>query len=149
MNIINAERTHIPDLIQLMVQFYSESGYDVDIEKAKKVFEMYISRKELGSIFIAVDNEVVIGYLIVKYYLAMSTYGYVCSLEDLFVIENQRKRKVGSALVEAAIENAHSNEIKSFNVEVGQSNIGAIKLYKNFGFKIRQKGIEIMEMEEI
>ena len=145
MTVVTACDEHIPALIQLMSNFYSESGYVVDSEKARNVFHAYIKHNALGTVFLAVDNEVIIGYLIVKYYLTMSNYGFVCSLEDLYVNRDKRRNNAGSRLIEEAIVTANKKGIKNFNVEVGENNSGAIRLYEKYGFKIREQRIEIME----
>lgn len=62
-------------------------------------------------------------------------------LEELFVLEDYRRKGVGSKLVKFSI-NAVQNHFKSLGIEprriylfTNENNDGARKLYENFGFK--------------
>ena len=62
-------------------------------------------------------------------------------LEELFVLEDYRRKGVGSKLVKSSI-NAVQNHFKSLGIEprriylfTNENNDGARKLYENFGFK--------------
>ena len=49
--------------------------------------------------------------------------------------KNKRNLGIGSALLERLLDVAKEKEIKKITLEVNESNISAIHLYKNFGFK--------------
>ena len=149
MKVIHATTDHIPDLIGLMKLFYAESNYTVNIEKAEEVFRRYIGSPSLGNVLVVVDDNNVVGYIIIKYVYTMSNYGYICSFEDLFVKQENRRKNAASALIERAIDIARSQGIRNYSLEVGADNIGAKKLYEKYGFKVRAKNIETMEKEEI
>lgn len=55
-------------------------------------------------------------------------------LQDLFVAEYHRKKGVGLALVSAFILDAKSRGLKKLFLEVRESNIPAVNLYKKSGF---------------
>lgn len=143
--VLKATLEDIPGLVDLMEAFYSESGYAVDREKATKSFTVFISNELVGNVFCVKNENRIIGYVVVKYYYAMGNYGYVCSIDDLFVDKEFRKNKIGSLLIEKVMQAAKEKTIKTFNVEVGSENMVAKKLYKNYGFEIRESGIEVME----
>ena len=49
--------------------------------------------------------------------------------------KDKRNLGIGSALLEKLLNDAKAKEIKKITLEVNESNISAIHLYKNFGFK--------------
>lgn len=49
--------------------------------------------------------------------------------------KDKRNSGIGSALLEKLLNVAKEKEIKKITLEVNESNISAIHLYKNFGFK--------------
>lgn len=49
--------------------------------------------------------------------------------------KDKRNLGIGSALLEKLLNVAKAKEIKKITLEVNESNISAIHLYKNFGFK--------------
>lgn len=49
--------------------------------------------------------------------------------------KDKRNLGIGSALLEKLLNVAKEKEIKKITLEVNESNISAIHLYKNFGFK--------------
>lgn len=56
-------------------------------------------------------------------------------ISNIVVKKNFRNLKIGSNLLQKLIELASSLNLKLLNLEVKESNVPAIKLYTNFGFK--------------
>lgn len=57
-------------------------------------------------------------------------------ISNIVVHKNFRKQKIGSLLLEALLELAKSLNLSTINLEVRESNLPAINLYKKFGFSI-------------
>lgn len=57
-------------------------------------------------------------------------------ISNIVVHKDFRNNKIGSSLLEDLINLALSLNIKCINLEVRQSNIPAIKLYKKYGFEV-------------
>lgn len=56
-------------------------------------------------------------------------------ITNICVKEEYRRQGFGKMLMEAIIKEARQRKLYSLTLEVRVSNIGAIKLYENFGFK--------------
>lgn len=56
-------------------------------------------------------------------------------LNYLFVLPDDRKKKIASYLIEKMLEDLKKNSIVQITLEVREDNIKAINLYKKFGFK--------------
>lgn len=57
-------------------------------------------------------------------------------ISNIVVRKDFRNQKIGSCLLENLINLALSLNLKTINLEVRESNISAIKLYKKFGFEV-------------
>lgn len=57
-----------------------------------------------------------------------------CEVENVVVVEGARRQGVASRLLEEAIAWARAEGARSVVLEVRQSNIAAIGLYRKFGF---------------
>lgn len=55
----------------------------------------------------------------------------------VMIRSNMRGKKIASSLLTAVLENMTSRGFKFCNLEVKTNNTNAIKLYENFGFKIK------------
>jgi GNAT superfamily N-acetyltransferase len=62
-----------------------------------------------------------------------------CWLEDLFVVEGDRRAGLGEALVAKAIERARERGCGRIELDVSQSNGGAWALYERMGFSAGYK----------
>lgn len=63
------------------------------------------------------------------------------NIDDLFVWEKFRGKKVGENLMNKAKEICKGRNIRSIRWEVEQDNVGAIKFYERLGASVNTKGI--------
>lgn len=143
-----AKRSDLAALIGLMSAFYAESDYVVDEEKAAASFSFILGHPRFGAVLLAETAEATCGYLILKYYYSMGVYGFVCSIEDLFVRKEDRKKGAAGSLIGYGLELARERGIHAFSVEVGKENLPALELYRKFGFRNRNEAILTMECEK-
>ena len=95
---------------------------------SKSSFESELEKDSSYS-YIAVENDVVIGYAV------MST---VLDQGDLLIIavdENHRRKGVAKALFDKLCEKAKELSLAYITLEVRSSNISAIKLYESLSFE--------------
>ena len=74
------------------------------------------------------------GYAIVSLKFETEVGGIAAWIEELFVEEDYRSNGIGKAFFEF-LKNELAGRIKRIRLEVGEDNLGAIKLYKNIGFE--------------
>jgi len=147
-DIRDAGRSDIMSLTDLMEAFYAESSYMVDRARAEASFLFILGHPEFGTVLLAEKGKTICGYLILKYYYSMGTYGFVCSIEDLFVRKEYRKQGAAGRLIEAGMGLARQKGMCAFSVEVGKGNMPALGLYRKYGFQNRNDDILTMECED-
>ncbi|MBE7086719.1 MAG: ribosomal-protein-alanine N-acetyltransferase [Clostridiales bacterium] len=79
--------------------------------------------------FLSVHNEGVSGYVL------LSALPPEADLETVFVKDVLRSQGVGTALLESAFLECKNRGVEKVFLEVRESNLNAINLYKKFGFK--------------
>lgn len=146
-SIRKAERQDLGALIGLMEEFYAESDYAVDKARAEASFLFILEHPQFGAVLVAENGEAICGYLILKHYYSMGAYGFVSSIEDLFVRKEDRKQGLAGRLIEAGLGLARDKGVRVFSVEVGKGNGPALALYRKYGFRNRNEDILTMECE--
>ncbi len=74
------------------------------------------------------------GYSVVSMKFETEVGGLAAWIEELFVEEEYRSKGIGKEFFEF-IENEFKGKIRRIRLEVGEDNLGAIKLYKSLGFE--------------
>lgn len=74
------------------------------------------------------------GYAIVSLKFETEVGGIAAWIEELFVEEEFRSKGIGKDFFEF-LKNELSGKIKRLRLEVGEDNLGAIRLYENLGFE--------------
>lgn len=77
--------------------------------------------------YVELDN--VLGYIIVE------ETPDIINVIDVFVVVDRRNEGIASKIMSVVIDNYSDRNVK-FMLEVRKDNLVAIKLYKNFGFKV-------------
>lgn len=147
-SIRKAERQDLAALVGLMEEFYAESDYVVDKARAEASFLFILEHPEFGAVLIADDGEAICGYLILKQCYSMGAYGFVSSIEDLFVRKEDRRQGLAGRLIEAGMGLARDRGVRVFSVEAGKGNGPALALYRKYGFRNRNEDILTMECEK-
>jgi ribosomal protein S18 acetylase RimI-like enzyme len=63
-----------------------------------------------------------------------------CWLEDLFVLERDRRHGLGRALVEASMERARARGARRMELDVQEDNQPALAFYRSLGFSTEPRG---------
>ena len=144
-----AGHSDLASLICMMEAFYAESDYVVDKARAEASFLFLMEHPQFGDVLLAERGDAACGYLITKYYYSMGVYGFVCSIEDLFVRKEERRKGAAGRLIESGLGLARDKGMRVFSVEVGRGNEAALALYRKYGFRNRNEDILTMECEDV
>jgi GNAT superfamily N-acetyltransferase len=131
-----ADPTNIPTLIALMVEFYAESGFELDRRAAESAFGALLADERLGSVWLIESEGEVAGHLVLTSRFGMEFAGLVACVDDLYVRPAFRGRKLATAALLEARETCARLGVRAMTVEVGRDNPAAEAAYRRAGFAV-------------
>ena len=134
LNEISEINNMLTDLIQ-----DERKNYDSNINENYKVEEFYekLINNNDKTIFVARDNDIVLGYVYGFIQDNGSLYNNkVAQLDALFVKEQYRGNGIARSLIREFINWARGKEVAYVELSVCKDNANAISLYENEGFSI-------------
>jgi GNAT superfamily N-acetyltransferase len=138
----------IPDLLDMMEEFYAESGYVLDRPEAEAAFEMLIGEPRLGGVWLVEDAGEVAGYLVLTYVFAMEHGGLTAVVDDFFVRPASRHRGLGTAALASVRRECEELGLRAMRVEVGHDNLVAQAVYGANGFTPVDHGLMAVTLHE-
>jgi GNAT superfamily N-acetyltransferase len=135
----------IPVLVDLMEQFYAESGYSLDHALAAEAFASVIGNERLGGVWFINDEDRPAGYLVLTYRFAMEYSGMIACLDDLFVQPEYRNKGFATMALFEIRSICQAAQMCAITVEVGTQNAAACGVYHRVGF-LPAKGRELMAL---
>ncbi|HEX9275866.1 MAG TPA: GNAT family N-acetyltransferase [Casimicrobiaceae bacterium] len=139
-----ASSPEVPLLVELMREFYAESGYPLDGDWAAQSFRALLADASLGSAWTARDRRETAGYVVLTVRYALEHGGLEGWIDDLFVRAAHRRRGCATALVDALADDCRRRGVVALHVEVGDTNAAAIALYRRFGLQTRSDRRRVM-----
>lgn len=130
----------IDPLVSLMVEFYAESGYQLDTQWAASSFAALCSMPQWGRAWLADSCGQPVGHAVLTVRYTMEHGGLSGYIDDLFVRPSYRRRGVASALLGELFHDCRARGCKSVQVEVGGANAAARGVYAKFGLNPHQDG---------
>ena len=125
----------IPTLIDLMAEFYAESGFPLPAANARAAFTSLLADTRLGGAWIARTNDgEPIGHVVLTLCFSMEYGGLRGFVDDLFVRPVSRGRGVAATLLETVVADCTARGVRALHVEVGPDNGIAQRVYARSGF---------------
>lgn len=93
-----------------------------------------IYMNETNSLLIAVDNNIIIGYIFNKLIDSEVDNIKVSLIDGLYVETNYRNKGIASSLIEASLKWAKTNNVNAVKIKVITENQAALKLYEKYNF---------------
>ncbi|MEM8843920.1 MAG: GNAT family N-acetyltransferase [Pseudomonadota bacterium] len=136
MNILRAVNEDIPQLGKLLgILFTQEVEFTPDESAQSNGLREIIENPSIGDIFVAKENNEIIGTVNLLYSVSTALGGKVAILEDMIVKPVSRGKGVGSALLNHAISHANLTGCKRISLLTDSSNQSAQNLYRKHGFR--------------
>ena len=135
MKIEMATTSNIPTLCTLLDYLFSqEVEFKPYHETQSRGLEMILNNNNVGNIFVAKNNEKIIGMVILLYTVSTALGERVALLEDMVVSPNERELGIGSMLIDHAVKYATEKGCKRITLLTDKTNIEAQKFYKKHKF---------------
>ena len=129
-----ANARDLADLLELMREFYAESGYSLAPDRARAAFLPLLISGQLGLVWLAEVEDRVAGHLVLTFCYSMEYGGRSAFVDDLFVRPALRNRGVGRALVGHARAVCEELGVRAMHLEVARTNGPAQAVYRALGF---------------
>jgi GNAT superfamily N-acetyltransferase len=129
-----ASSVDVEQLVTMMAEFYSESPYTLNLQRARAAFTPLLADERLGYVWFIQSNSKDVGYVVVTLCHSM-TYGGLSAIVDDFYI---RPAFRGAGLGKAAMAEVRSfcakRGVRAMQVETGRDNVAALAVYRRAGF---------------
>jgi len=122
------------DLLELMGEFYGETGYSLNPDRARAAFLPLLVPNQLGEVWLAELEGRVAGHMVLTFCYSMEYGGRTAFIDDLFVRPMLRNRGVGRALVGHATAICQEVGVRAMHLEVARTNGPAQRVYRAVGF---------------
>ena len=122
-------------LVELMTEFYRESGYQLDGKRSMIAFETIVSDPSLGRVWVLDQDKRPVGYMVLTLGFSMEYGGRDAFLDDLFIRRDYRGAGLGKAALKTFFDTCRLLDVRAVHLEVGWANTAAKALYAKFGFR--------------
>jgi ribosomal protein S18 acetylase RimI-like enzyme len=123
----------IPELVELMEEFYAESSVPLDCDWAARSFAALIAEPARGAVWLLEVDREVAGHVVLSLRFAMEYGGLSAYIDDLFVRPPFRRRGAATAGLDALIAVCRHRGCRSLHVEVDPQDAAALSLYRRYG----------------
>ena len=128
-----ATHADIPQLVELMHEFYAESSFPLARAWAARAFARLLDDPSRGAPWIVDIDGTPAGHAVLSVRFAMEFGGLIGYIDDLFVRPAFRRQGAARAALDALIEECRRRECRALLVEVDPGNALAQALYRRLG----------------
>ena len=141
MNIRRAVGEDEKQIIDLLKQF-PPGDIRYDWEKGSKTFRRILENPEMGSIFVAEEEGVILGIITLSFPIAIRCQGEYSCIEEFIVDAKGRGKGIGGKLLETAIEEAKSKGC--YELQVNRPSESGYPVYLRHGWKDLGKHLNLI-----
>jgi len=120
-------------LVELMAEFYAESGYALDRQHAAAAFSALLADPALGLVWLIEHEAQVAGYVVLTFVFGMEYGGPMAVIDDFFVRPAFRNAGLGTAALALVREACVAAGVRAVSVEVAADNAAAQAVYRSAG----------------
>lgn len=133
----------VPDAFDMLSAFLGEDEHYLASSKAygdrgsegvMDALDLFLTRPELGFVWLAYDDEGIAGMCVICYAISTSLGTLVAKLDDVSVKENRRGKGIGTALMEQLRQELQQHNVMRIDVAVHIENPEAQAFYEKLGF---------------
>ena len=124
------------EIHSLILEFYELTLEDLKSEKLKSTLAELLAHPKYGSVFLIKQNNNFIGYAILCFGFSLEYGGRDAFIDELFIREDFRNKKIGSEVIDYLCKYARTTGIKALHIEVKEKHKEAGRLYERKGFSV-------------
>ena len=126
-------------LVELMAEFYAESGYVLDRRHAAAGFSALLADPRLGLVWLIEHDAQAAGYVVLTFVFGMEYGGPMAVVDDFFVRPTFRNAGLGTAALAEVREACVAAGVRGISVEVAADNPAAQAVYRSAGFAMTDR----------
>ena len=131
-----ATTEHIAQMADLLaVLFSEEQEFRPDREKQIRALRMIVSAPERGNIFVATEEDEVVGMTSLLFTISTAQGAPACWLEDMVIRPEHRGKGIGTKLLSHAVAYAKSNGFTRITLLTDRTSDKSIHFYERHGFQ--------------
>lgn len=139
-----AAQTDVPEILVLMRQYWTfERIEGFDAAQLSHLLKRLVSQPHLGSVWVARESDVMVGYLIAVLLFSLEYQGIAAEIDEIFVVQQARGHGIGAALVKTAESTLAAAGCRFIQLQLGISNVTARAFYGRRGYAARE-GFELL-----
>jgi ribosomal protein S18 acetylase RimI-like enzyme len=143
-----AEPADLSTLVGLMTEFYAESGYRLEPDRAGAAFDRLLRDGRLGQVWLVELDHHAAGYLVLTFCYSMEFGGLGAWIDDLFVRPAARNGGLAGRLLEVARRSAEAAGVRALHLEAAADNAPAQRAYRRAGFQTVERQLLTLELAE-
>lgn len=133
MRIISADLDHLDLLTPMFVHYRELYGAMPQLHASKEYLAERLNKQE-AIILLAMENDTPLGFCLAYPSFSSISLRPIWILNDLYVIEDARRRHIAKQLLQAIANKARSNNVLRIRVSINASNEVAQRLYESVDF---------------
>ncbi|SEQ86594.1 Acetyltransferase (GNAT) family protein [Epilithonimonas lactis] len=143
--ILKAKTTDIPELSQMMKDFYAIDLYPFDEKVTNENFAKFINEEKYGGCFKILFEGQIAGYIILVKYFSFEFGGEILFLDELFIKPEFQGKSLGKKALEFVKDYSVEKNFKVVLLEIENHNDKAKKLYEHYGFQNHKRSLMILK----
>jgi ribosomal protein S18 acetylase RimI-like enzyme len=132
-------RQAVPDdleaLLSLLTGFSEEAGTNFGREHLLAGLEPLLSNQDLGLVFVAELDIVLVGYAVIGWGWGIESGGKEALIDEVFVLKNHRNQGIGAKMLSEVMTQLGRHNTKAVFLETEAQNPNSRKLYQHLGFE--------------
>ena len=122
-------------LLWLLTSFSKEAGTNLGREHLLAGLEPLLNNQELGLVFVAELEGVLVGYAVIGWGWGIESGGKEALIDEVFVLKNRRNQGIGAKMLTEVMAHLEKHNTKAVFLETEAQNPNSRKLYQNLGFE--------------
>jgi ribosomal protein S18 acetylase RimI-like enzyme len=122
-------------LLWLLTSFSKEAGTNLGREHLLAGLEPLLNNQELGLVFVAELESVLVGYAVIGWGWGIESGGKEALIDEVFVLKNRRNQGIGAKMLTEVMAHLEKHNTKAVFLETEAQNPNSRKLYQNLGFE--------------
>ncbi|MEM8968765.1 MAG: GNAT family N-acetyltransferase [Bacteroidota bacterium] len=137
----NAQSEDIPQILEMMSEFYAIDHYSFDAAINEKNLTEFINSPTLGRLYLIREEATTVGYIVLTFGFSFEYGGRDAFIDEFFLKATHRRKGIGTQTMELIEKEATKLAIKVLHLEVETHNTFANRLYIRQGFARNKRSL--------